>query len=56
LTLPNQSDNPFPNTAGGHQTPPFEALIFFVFEILNLMPDDLFKKLPKFGKINFGTA
>jgi len=21
-----------------------------------MMPDDLFKKLPKFGKINFGTA
>ena len=20
------------------------------------MPDDIFKKLPKFGKINFGTA
>jgi hypothetical protein len=28
----------------------------FDFQCKHLNPDDFFKKLPKFGKINFGTA
>ena len=52
LTLPNQSRTPFPNPAGGHQTPPSAAKLNFQ----HVVPDDLFKKLPKFGKIKSGTA
>jgi len=53
LTLPNQSTIPFPNPAGGNLSQPFPNLYFLC---KHLMPDDFFKKLPKFGKINFGTA
>jgi len=53
LTLPNQSRTPFPNPVGGHQTPPSTAL---KLNFQHVVPDDLLKKLPKFGKIKFGTA
>jgi len=40
---------------GGHQTqtPPSAAL---KLNFQHVVPDDLFKKLPKFGKIKPGTA
>jgi hypothetical protein len=53
LTLPNQSRTPYPNPAGGHQRPPSADL---KLNFQNVVPDDLFKKLPKFGQIKTGTA
>jgi len=44
---------PFPNSAGGHQIPPSAAL---KLNFQHVVPDDLFKKLPKFGKIKSETA
>ena len=48
-SLPNQTTIPFPNPVGGHFPLPFQAISkpLFLFQHL---------KLPKFGKINFGTA
>jgi hypothetical protein len=56
LTLPNQSNIPFPNPARGHQRPPSATLFYFYFGSLQFDAKLLIKKLPKFGKINFGTA
>jgi len=42
--LRNQSRTPFPNHAGGHQTPPSAAP---KLNIQHVVPDDMFKKVTK---------
>ncbi len=54
LTLPNLISIPYPNPARG-QPPPNNILSKDLY-FLHLMPDDFFKKLPRFGWINIGTA
>ncbi len=47
LTLPNQSNNPYPNPVGSHQRPPSAALKFLVFEVLKFDARLLFLKVNK---------
>jgi len=55
LTLPNQSNTPFLNPAGGHQRPPFEALKLLFLEVLRCDPRCIYK-VNKIWYKTFGTA
>ncbi len=57
MALPNQSNIPFPNPAGGDQRPPSAALKLLVFWSFKMWCHiDCYKKLPKFRKMNFRTT
>jgi hypothetical protein len=55
LTLPYLINIPSPSLTLPGATCP-SLFQNFNFKYNHLMPDDLIKKSPKFGKINFGTA
>jgi len=52
VTLSNLISLPYPDPAMGHLPQYLNKYVHF----LPSKPDDVFKNLPKFGKINFGTV